>query len=502
MAEMAEMEREAFQEREGRKGREGPLDTREHVGLWDQLGRKVSQERKESLNKKDREERRGQVGLSETCGAQGKKGEPGVQGLTGPAGSVMNCGQIYVRWGRTTCPGNQSTELVYSGRAGGSWWSQTGGATNYLCMPDNPDYLQYDSDVQGRNYVFGVEYVAYNSQPLNVNPNVWGRNVPCAVCMAVSRCSLLMIPGKTSCPVSWTTEYVGYLMSGGQGSTLPTTYECVDKDPNSNSIFKMVQSLFFDSYVCILGTYIRTLPSRWETIKGTAFHTLLQAKNLSSKKIKHIFEKMMVSTLGNVCCTIALVCVISTTVKGTSMQSVESNIIPFSVTAGQPSGCEQSNDNSCPQLLRGRDGRDGRDGERGIPGERREKGERGPIRHLGACGPLGPVGEKGQPGEKGERGSVGLSGATGAQGQKGANGEKGANGQKGQKGQLGTHGAQGQKGVPGERGFTGSVGLPGTRGAQGQKEEQGERGLTGLAGSAVNCGQTYVRWGRTTCPGN
>ena len=45
--EMAEMEREAFQEREGRKEREDPSDTREHVGLWDQWGIKVSQERKE-----------------------------------------------------------------------------------------------------------------------------------------------------------------------------------------------------------------------------------------------------------------------------------------------------------------------------------------------------------------------------------------------------------------------------------------------------------------------
>ena len=47
MVEMAEMEREAFQEREGGKEREGPLNTREHVGLWDQWGRKVSQERRE-----------------------------------------------------------------------------------------------------------------------------------------------------------------------------------------------------------------------------------------------------------------------------------------------------------------------------------------------------------------------------------------------------------------------------------------------------------------------
>ena len=112
--------------------------------------------------------------------------------------------------------------------------------------------------------------------------------------------------------------------------------------------------------------------SRWETIKGTASHK----QSLSSNKITAYLENDG-STLGKVCCTITLVCVISTTVKGTRMQSVESNIlISFSVTAGQPPECEQSNDDSCPQLevLRGRDGRDGRDGERGIPGERGEKG--------------------------------------------------------------------------------------------------------------------------------
>ena len=176
------------------------------------------------------------------------------------------------------------------------------------------------------------------------------------------------------------------------------------------------------------------------------------------------------------------------------MQSVESKIlkVPLSVTAGQPPECEQSNGDSFPQLevLRGRDGRDG---ERGIPGERGEKGERGPIGYLGARGPLGLVGEKGQPGEKGERGSVGLSGATGAQGQKGANGQKG---QQGERGERGERGEIGQKGLRGDRGQLG------TRGTQEQKGEPGERGLTGPAGSAVNCGQTYVRWGRTNCPGN
>ena len=180
----------------------------------------------------------GLVGPQGTTGLQGPtgpKGATGPMGLPGPQGVPSNCAGMYVRWGRTTCPVNQSTELVYSGRAGGSLWNSPGGATNYLCMPDDPDYLQYAAVSQGYNYVYGVEFNPASGQPFHVQPNVYAHNVPCAVCMAVSRCSLLMIPAKTQCPTSWTREYVGYLMSGAQGHNLPTTYECVDKDPESVS---------------------------------------------------------------------------------------------------------------------------------------------------------------------------------------------------------------------------------------------------------------------------
>ena len=105
---------------------------------------------------------------------------------------------------------------------------------------------------------------------------------------------------------------------------------------------------------------------------------------------------------------------------------------------------------SCPQLevLRERDGRDGRDGERGFPGENGEKGERGTQ---------GEMGQQGQRGEKGDKGAVGLTGPRGPQGQKGEKGESG------------------DRGVP---------------------------GLPGPTGPRVECGQIYVRWGRTTCPEN
>ena len=115
---------------------------------------------------------KGERGFQGVGGPMGLQGPPGAQGPQGAPGSAENCGQTYVRWGRTVCPQNQGTELVYSGRAGGSWYSKTGGATNHLCMPDNPDYLQYASGVQGYNYVYGVEYGIPTGQPLyNVTHN-------------------------------------------------------------------------------------------------------------------------------------------------------------------------------------------------------------------------------------------------------------------------------------------------------------------------------------------
>jgi len=44
-----------------------------------------------------------------------------------------------------------------------------------------------------------------------------------------------MIPAKTHCPLTWTLEYSGYLMSEGStwSNYYRTMYECVDKNPDS-----------------------------------------------------------------------------------------------------------------------------------------------------------------------------------------------------------------------------------------------------------------------------
>ena len=157
-------------------------------------------------------------------GTAGEKGDPGVAGPPGPSSG----GVVYTRWGKTSCPNVSGTELVYAGRAGGTWYLHRGGAANYLCMPDDPDYLRYQSGVQGYSYVYGAEYES-NSGPLSA---VSDHNVPCAVCHASTRAAVTMIPAKTRCPSTWTMEYSGYLMSQHY-TQYRTMYECVDKSPNS-----------------------------------------------------------------------------------------------------------------------------------------------------------------------------------------------------------------------------------------------------------------------------
>jgi len=91
----------------------------------------------------------GRDGLPGPPGVPGRVGQKGDQGLRGPPGrpATRNAGVVYTRWGKRTCP--TGTALVYSGRVGGSWYCDHGGAANYLCMPDNPDYGTYTPGVQG-----------------------------------------------------------------------------------------------------------------------------------------------------------------------------------------------------------------------------------------------------------------------------------------------------------------------------------------------------------------
>ena len=77
-------------------------------------------------------------------------------------------------------------------------------------------------------YSWSMEYKLLFGLPL---PNVFGHNVPCAVC-CTSRSKLFMLPARDECPTTWTLEYSGYLMTEYKTHNC-NSFECVDKDPES-----------------------------------------------------------------------------------------------------------------------------------------------------------------------------------------------------------------------------------------------------------------------------
>ena len=153
----------------------------------------------------------GTPGLPGTKGSQGSRGlsgidgVPGIPGLPGPRGSAglaSSGGENYVRWGRTVCPDNDGTDLVYSGWAAGGNYNDAGSGADYLCITKTPQYLSYSSAPNSLGALYGAEYEADSGQPYH---GVHNQNVPCAVCHVVQR-SVLMIPGQYTCPTGWTTD--------------------------------------------------------------------------------------------------------------------------------------------------------------------------------------------------------------------------------------------------------------------------------------------------------
>jgi len=131
-------------------------------------------------------------------------------------------GVTYVRWGNATCP--PSASILYSGVVGGSSHLHVGAAVDPLCLPHDPQYLLHQNGYQGAAYLYGAEYEV--SGPFDQSHD---RNVPCAVCEVNGRTKKLMIPSHYECPLGWTREYYGYLMTGRHNHNAATKYTCMDE---------------------------------------------------------------------------------------------------------------------------------------------------------------------------------------------------------------------------------------------------------------------------------
>ena len=159
---------------------------------------------------------------------------------------------VYTRWGRTTCSNTSGAQLLYAGRAAGSAFNERGGGANYLCLPEQPQYSTYTAGTaSARAHLYGAEYetVGYANGPLQ---SLHNHNVPCAVCYAPTRETVVMIPARLSCPSSWTREYYGYLMAErSDPAHNRSTFECVDQSPQSvpDSIANTNGALFYHTEV-------------------------------------------------------------------------------------------------------------------------------------------------------------------------------------------------------------------------------------------------------------
>jgi len=181
---------------------------------------------------------RGPVGAPGKDGLRGPPGAPGRDGLQGPAGApgryvqAKLAGATYIRWGRTSCPGGSS--LLYTGRVGGTFYKTSGGAANPLCLPDSPEYstVALRRSVSKNSLVHGAEYELENADLFD-GPGNNQLNVPCSLCQATGRSTMIMIPAKLTCPdSSWTLEYTGFIMSAstwGEYKLHRSMYECVDR---------------------------------------------------------------------------------------------------------------------------------------------------------------------------------------------------------------------------------------------------------------------------------
>ena len=159
----------------------------------------------------------------------------------------------YIRWGRTTCPNTQETEQVYQGFAAGSAFYESG-STDYHCLHAQPQFLRTTAGLQTyRGRLYGTEYDSVDTPPDLANQV--RHEAPCSVCYSRTRSTKITIPGRISCPSSWTREYYGYLMGNthqsDRGSRSPA---CVDVNAESvpGSSSDNTKSIFaFIEFTCI-----------------------------------------------------------------------------------------------------------------------------------------------------------------------------------------------------------------------------------------------------------
>ncbi|KAL8595360.1 hypothetical protein ACOMHN_020113 [Nucella lapillus] len=128
-------------------------------------------------------------------------------------------GSTFIHWGSSTCAG--SSELVYSGVVGGSWYDHEGGATKAVCLSMTPMLQDWPAHLAVSAGLYGGEYQTYDSHHQD-------GGAVCAVCRPLQS-TTVMVPGTNLCSSSgWTLQYSGYLMVSRADHHSASQYVCVD----------------------------------------------------------------------------------------------------------------------------------------------------------------------------------------------------------------------------------------------------------------------------------
>ena len=133
---------------------------------------------------------------------------------------------------------------MFAGYATGRHHYRIGGGSNYLCLPEDPQWKNHSTSAASSGWLYGTEYrLTTSHDPLFRNGGksvFFGKPIPCAVCYVPQRSAQLIIPASNECPVGWTREYDGYLMpehSNSPGAKAyahhSTSYICIDASPET-----------------------------------------------------------------------------------------------------------------------------------------------------------------------------------------------------------------------------------------------------------------------------
>lgn len=160
-----------------------------------------------------------------------------------------------------------TSTLVYSGRAVAPVFDNAGGGSQYLCLPDSRDAGGLPQNSQpGLSTLVGVHFETFSDNsdfPLS-DPNDQeplhaqdGNVVACAVCRT-SNTAVMMIPNNRECPadtadVTWSQEYIGYLMAARDYIFLTVSGQMIEHTPvfGNTAADGISPPNFRTEYVCV-----------------------------------------------------------------------------------------------------------------------------------------------------------------------------------------------------------------------------------------------------------